>query len=79
MDAAQSYNYLNPLQLEMLELFSQKVDNDDLLEIKQLIVKYFAEKAIHEADKVWDEKGWTNETMEEFLNMHERTPYNPDN
>ena len=79
MDAAYSYNHLNPLQLEMLKLFSRKVDNNDLMEIKRMIVKYFAEKAIREADEVWEEKGWTNETMEEFLSMHERTPYNPKN
>lgn len=79
MDAAHAYNHLNPLQLEMLKLFSRKVDNNDLMEIKRMIVKYFAEKAIREADEVWEEKGWTNETMEEFLTMHERTPYNPKN
>jgi len=27
------------------------------------------------ADQVWDEKGWTEETMEQFLNTHMRTPY----
>ena len=27
------------------------------------------------ADQVWDEKGWTQETMDEFLQTHMRTPY----
>jgi hypothetical protein len=26
-------------------------------------------------DEIWDEKGWTEETMNTFLNTHERTPY----
>ena len=79
MDAAHSYNHLNPLQLEMLKLFSVKMGQDDLLELKEIIVKYLADKTVREADKLWDEKGWTDKTMEEFLNMHERTPYNPNN
>lgn len=63
MDAAHAYNQLNPLQLK----------------IKRIMVKRLARKAAREADKVWDEKGWTNETMEEMLNTHYRTPYNPYN
>ena len=31
------------------------------------------------ADEVWEEKGWTNETMDEMLDLHERTPYHPNN
>ncbi len=46
---------------------------------KRLIVKYLSKEIIEEADKIWDEKSWTNETIVEFLNMHERTSYNPYN
>lgn len=79
MDAAQSYNHLNPLQLEMLQLFSRKVDNDDLLEIKRLIVKYFGDKAIKQADEVWENGKWDNEKIDELRHLHDRTPYNNDN
>ena len=46
---------------------------------KRLIVKYLSKEIIEEADKIWDEKSRTNETIVEFLNMHERTSYNPYN
>ncbi len=36
--------------------------------IKRYLEKFFAEKAIDDADKIWDEKGYTNETMRNWLN-----------
>jgi len=45
-----------------------------LLNIKRYLAKYFAFKAIGEADEVWDQKGYTNETMNQWLNEDE-APY----
>lgn len=66
---------LNNAQLEILKLFSRDLEERDLLEIKRLIVRYLAEKATRMADKIWEEKGWTNEDMDKLLNTHMRTPY----
>ena len=70
---------LNKSQLEILNLFSRELDEQDLLEIKRLIVQYLAKKVTKMADQVWDEKNWTQEDMEKLLNSHNRTPYNPHN
>ena len=71
-----SINYpLSNMQLELLKLFSRDIEETDLKEIKRLIVSYLSVKLSDEADKVWEEKGWTNEKMDEFLNTHMRTPY----
>ena len=59
---------LNNLQQELLKLYASNVSNADLLVIKRYLVKFFAEKAITEADKTWDDKGYTNETMKNWLN-----------
>lgn len=59
---------LSNLQQELLKLYSSNIDEADLLHIKKYLAKYFAEKAIAEADKVWEEKGYTNETMKLWLN-----------
>ena len=64
---------LNQQQLEILQLFKRELPDADLLAIKRLIVKYLAQQVTAEADKVWEEKGWTNEDMEALLKMHERT------
>lgn len=65
------------MQLELLKLFSRDLSEEDLKAIKRLIVQYLSEKATHLADKVWEEKGWTNEDMDRLLDTHMRTPYQP--
>ena len=68
---------LNRHQLEILKLFSRDLDDNDMVAIKRLIVKYLGEKVTKMADEVWEEKKWTNKDMRRLLNTHERTPYNP--
>jgi hypothetical protein len=68
---------LNKSQLEILKLFSRKLDEKDYLEIKRLIVRYLAQKVTKLADQVWEEKNWSSEEMENLVNEHYRTPYNP--
>ena len=59
---------LTNLQLELLKLYGTDLPDEDLQEIKQLLAQYFARKAISEADRIWDERGLTNETMDAWLN-----------
>ena len=79
MESSTSLGNLNHHQLEILKLFSRDLDEKDLKEIKRIIVKYLADKASDEADKIWEKKGWTNDDMERMLVSEERTPYNPKN
>jgi hypothetical protein len=58
---------LTNLQIELLKLYNLKLTDDDLLEIKRLITRFFADKASDEMDRLWQEKNWSNETMEEWL------------
>ena len=60
------------LQVELLKLYSMGVSDNDLVEIKKLLGQYFADKASDFADKIWDEKGLSEEKI---LNKHHRTPY----
>jgi hypothetical protein len=59
---------LSNLQQELLKLYSSDIEDADLLHIKRYLAKYFADKAMQEADKIWDEKKYTNETMDQWLN-----------
>jgi len=69
-------NYpLSNMQIELLKLFARDLEEKDLKEIKRLITAYLAKKLTDEADKVWINKSWSNDTMDEFLNTHMRTPY----
>ena len=66
---------LTNLQLELLKLFSNPVSNDELLEIKDLLVQYFANKAMDLADEVWEKNSWNEKDEKKFLKDHLRTPY----
>lgn len=70
---------LSNLQIELLKVFSRNLSDEDVLEIRRMLTRYFAEKTIQEANKVWDEKGWTAEDAERMLNEHMRTPYHRPN
>lgn len=59
---------LNNLQLELIKLYQYPIEEKQLIEIKTLLGKYFAEKASNEFDKLWTENNWSNETMDEWLN-----------
>lgn len=69
MSAAQP---LSNIQQELLKLYAANIEDADLLHIKRYLARYFAEKAIKEADKIWDEKGYTRETMDEWLKDSKR-------
>ncbi len=43
------------LQLELLQVFSLKLSDTKLLEIKEILSKFFDNKAMDEMDKLWDE------------------------
>ncbi len=61
-------NKLSNLQQLLLQLYASNISEEDLLVIKKFLAKYFLAKAVQEADKVWDERGYTNELMEEWRN-----------
>lgn len=65
---------LNDVQVALLKL-TEQLSEVELKELKQLIIAFKAHRLAQLADKVWDEKGWTQETMEQFLQTHMRTPY----
>jgi hypothetical protein len=65
---------LSNIQQELIKLYSCNIAEADLLHIKHYLARYFAFKAIGEADEIWDKKGYSNETMNQWLNEDE-TPY----
>jgi len=66
---------LSNLQLELIKTFSYQIDDTQLLEIKDILTKYFADKATQEMDKLWVDNKWTNDTMDCWAREHLRTPY----
>lgn len=60
------------VQLEILKTFSHQLSESDLLELRKTLALFFAERLIRQADKVWDEKQWTDGDVTEMLNTKMR-------
>ena len=59
---------LSNVQLELLKLYSTNLSEKDILELKDVVVRFYAEKSIVLADNVWQKKGYTAENMNSILN-----------
>ena len=67
-DTVAGPNPLSNVQMELLKLYSTDIKEKDLEELKKVLANYFAQKAIKEADKIWDQKKMSADTMEKWLN-----------
>ena len=54
---------LTNVQLELLKLFAIGVSEEEVLEIRRMLARYFMQKAVQGATKVWKEKGYTAEQL----------------
>ena len=63
---------LSPAQRKLLELFRRDLPEETWEDLQGVVSRFFAERAIREADRVWDEKGWTDADAERMLHAHYR-------
>ncbi len=68
---------LTNLQLELIQTFSYTLPDEQMIEIRQLLAKYFLDKADAEMDRLWQENAWDENTIDEWAKGHDRTPYKP--
>lgn len=58
---------LTNLQMEYLKLLSFDLGENEMKELRQLIAKFLNDKMQKEMDKVWTEKGYSDETVKNWL------------
>jgi len=69
---------LSNAQVEILESFSFELETKQLLEFRQMLIAYFADKVTDEIDLLFEDKGWSVEDkVEEWGGEHMRIPYKP--
>lgn len=61
---------LSNLQVEFLKLYSAGVADEYLEDIKILIARFLFAKARAKADKIWDEKKYTDEIINDLIKQH---------
>lgn len=59
---------LSNVQMELIKLYSTDLEYNDLMEVKKILANHFAQKAINEADTIWNQKKMSADTMENWLN-----------
>lgn len=66
---------LNEAQQELLRMMAVFNTPEAVGDLKQAISDYFAKKTEEEIDKMWANGTLTEEKVESFRTLHERTPY----
>jgi len=59
---------LSNVQAELLKIFSADIPDSHLIELKNIMARFLLEKARDKADAAWDEKGYTDEKLEQMFN-----------
>ena len=59
---------LTNIQLELMKLYSTNLSEKDLDELKTVLSKFYADKAIEGANEIWDKRNLTDADMENWLN-----------
>jgi hypothetical protein len=65
----------NPAQLELLRLFAGGVNEEEMKQLRRILLDFKFKKVTSEADKILDTKGWTNEDLARNAQALKRTPY----
>jgi hypothetical protein len=59
---------LSNVQMELLKLYATNLPEKDLLELKSTLAKFYSKRSIKLADKIWDERGISNDDLNRWLN-----------
>jgi hypothetical protein len=57
---------LSNVQMELLKLYATDIEDETLLELKKMMAKFFLDKMRSSADKIWEEKGYSDDQMKEI-------------
>ena len=64
---------LTNLPLELLQTFRYELSEAQLVEIRDWLTRYFAEKVSEELDALFEANDWGDETIEAWSKEHMRT------
>ena len=65
----------NQAQLDVIEMMQWIKSPEALADLKQVISDFFAKRAKEEIDAMWERGELTEEKVESFRTLHERTTY----
>jgi len=65
----------NPIQLQLLQMFSRMDSEEELKEVQQLLSDFYFKKVEKRAAELWDKLELNEQKLEDLANIHERLPY----
>ena len=68
-------SYTQLAQLELMNALNSINSEAELNEFKDLVARFFAQRAQKEIDDLWDNGIINEDTIEQWGNEHMRTPY----
>lgn len=66
---------LSPQQLAILQLFSFEMAEQEVNDLKKILVEFYNQRLQRALDSICDEKGITDEILQQEGKKHRRTPY----
>ena len=66
---------LNPAQIEVMNMMSFVNTKKSWQNLKEALADYFAKQLDNEISTLWDNGTLTDESIQRFSSLHERTPY----
>ena len=66
--ATPSPTKLNSLQISLLRLFERGMSDEEILEIRRVLVTHMSKKLLEEVERVNKERGYTAADVEAMLN-----------
>jgi hypothetical protein len=59
---------LNELQISLLRLFERGMSNEEVLELRRVLVAHMSQKMLDEVERIDAERGYSAEDYERMLN-----------
>ena len=66
IDTTSIHPPLSNVQAELLRLFAADIPDQELVELKTVMARFLLDKARDKADAIWDEKGYTDEQLQQI-------------
>jgi hypothetical protein len=67
------FSGLNEVQIALLRMFNRNIPDDELLEIRRLLVNHLSQRLFQEVDTAVEQKGITEADYKQLESAHLRT------
>ena len=74
-DSRHQETLFSPLQMQLLSMLSRIRTEKEAMDIRNLVANYYAERAFDAMDALWEEGKMDENTIADWKQLHERTPY----